>query len=41
MQQSQLPTGWDEEQVRRVIAHYEDQAEDEAVEEDEAYEHNR
>lgn len=32
----QVPPGWDEERVRRVIAHYEDQSEDEAVAEDEA-----
>jgi len=35
MEQSELPAGWDEEKVRRVIAHYEDQAEEEAVAEDE------
>jgi hypothetical protein len=31
-----FPPGWDEERVRRVIAHYEAQTEDEAVAEDEA-----
>lgn len=31
-----FPAGWDEERVRRVIAHYENQGEDEAVAEDEA-----
>ena len=31
-----LPRGWDEERVRRVLAHYENQSEDEAVAEDEA-----
>lgn len=36
MKQSRFPTGWDEERVRRVIDHYEAQAEDEAVAEDEA-----
>jgi len=30
-----FPPGWDEERVRRVLAHYETQTEDEAVEEDE------
>jgi len=36
MEQSELPAGWDEEQVRRVIAHYGDQTEEEAVAEDES-----
>ena len=36
MRQSQFPQGWDEQRVRRVLAHYEDQTEDEAVAEDEA-----
>jgi hypothetical protein len=31
-----LPPGWDEKRVQRVIAHYENQTEDEAVAEDEA-----
>lgn len=31
-----FPPGWDEERVRRVIAHYEAQTEEEAVAEDEA-----
>jgi hypothetical protein len=31
-----LPAGWDEERVRRVLVHYENQTEDEAVAEDEA-----
>jgi len=30
------PPGWDEERVRRVLAHYEQQTEEEAVAEDEA-----
>jgi hypothetical protein len=30
------PTGWDEDRVRRVLAHYENQSEDESVAEDEA-----
>jgi hypothetical protein len=36
MKQNTFPPGWDEERVRRVIAHYEAQTEDEAVAEDEA-----
>jgi hypothetical protein len=34
--QSKFPIGWNEEKVRRVLAHYEEQAEEEAVAEDEA-----
>jgi len=30
-----FPRGWDEERVRRVLAHYETQTEEEAVAEDE------
>jgi hypothetical protein len=36
MQTSRFPEGWDEERVRRVLEHYEQQAEEEAVAEDEA-----
>jgi len=36
MKQSKFPPGWDEERVRKVISHYEDQTEEEAVAEDEA-----
>lgn len=36
MRQSEFPEGWDEEKVRRVLAHYERQSEEEAVAEDEA-----
>jgi hypothetical protein len=36
MKQAEFPPGWDEERVRRVIAHYEQQTEEEAVAEDEA-----
>ncbi|HUO29982.1 MAG TPA: hypothetical protein VMU80_12250 [Bryobacteraceae bacterium] len=36
MSQGKLPTGWDEERVRRVVEHYEDQSEEDAVLEDEA-----
>jgi hypothetical protein len=35
-QDRKYPPGWDEERVRRVIAHYEQQTEEEAVAEDEA-----
>ena len=36
MKQPEFPEGWDEERVRKVLAHYEEQSEDEAVAEDEA-----
>jgi hypothetical protein len=36
MRQGRFPAGWDEERVRRVLAHYEAQTEEEAVAEDEA-----
>jgi len=36
MRQKNYPIGWDEERVRRVLAHYEEQSEEEAVAEDEA-----
>lgn len=36
MTESKFPRGWDEERVRRVLAHYEQQTEAEAVAEDEA-----
>jgi hypothetical protein len=36
MSTQEYPVGWDEERVRKVIAHYEQQSEDEAVAEDEA-----
>ena len=36
MREKRFPSGWDEERVRRVLAHYEDQTEEEAVAEDEA-----
>lgn len=36
MRQSKFPPGWNEERVRRVLEHYEQQAEAEAVAEDEA-----
>jgi hypothetical protein len=36
MKENKFPPGWDEERVRRVLAHYEHQTEDQAVAEDEA-----
>ena len=36
MKQRKFPPGWDEERVRRVLSHYEEQDELEAVAEDEA-----
>ena len=36
MTRSKFPEGWDQEKVRRVLSHYEDQNEDEATAEDEA-----
>ena len=35
MTQNKFPPGWDDERVQSVIAHYEQQTEDEAVAEDE------
>ncbi len=35
MTNDHFPSGWDEERVRRVLAHYETQTEEEAVAEDE------
>jgi hypothetical protein len=36
MKQTRFPPGWDEERVKKVLAHYELQSENEAVAEDEA-----
>ena len=36
MRNSEFPPGWDEERVRKVLAHYENQSEEEALAEDEA-----
>lgn len=36
MKENKFPPGWDEERVQSVIAHYEQQTENEAVAEDEA-----
>ncbi len=41
MKQRKFPSGWDEERVRRVLAHYEEQTEEEAVAEDEAASEDR
>lgn len=40
MSKADYPAGWDEERVRRVLAHYESQSdEDAAAEDDAAFEH--
>ena len=36
MKQSKFPPGWNEDRVKRILAHYETQTEEEAVAEDEA-----
>ena len=36
MSQNKFSSGWDDEKVRRVLAHYEEQSEDDALLEDEA-----
>jgi hypothetical protein len=36
MKRSKFPAGWDEQRVRRVLKHYQEQTEEEAVAEDEA-----
>jgi hypothetical protein len=36
MKPGNIPTGWDDNRVRQVIAHYESQTDEEAVAEDEA-----
>ena len=40
MKQNKFRPGWNEERVQRVIDHYENQTEDEAVAEDEAASQN-
>lgn len=35
MKKTNFPPGWDEERVRRLLAHYEEQTEEEAVAADE------
>ena len=36
MSQNKFPTGWNDEKVQRILAHYEGQNEGEALQEDEA-----
>jgi hypothetical protein len=36
MREAKFPAGWDEARVRRVLEHYEQQSEEEAIAEDEA-----
>ncbi len=36
MKKNQIPKDWDENRVKKVIAHYENQTEDEALSEDKA-----
>jgi hypothetical protein len=36
MNQTEFPSGWDDERVRKVLNHYEEQTEEEATAEDEA-----
>jgi hypothetical protein len=36
MKKSKFPPGWNEKKVRKVLAHYEEQSEEEALAEDEA-----
>ena len=36
MKRTDFPEGWDEERVRRVLEHYDEQSDEEAVAEDEA-----
>ncbi len=36
MSKDHFPPGWDEKRVQEVLAHYEDQSEEQAVAEDEA-----
>jgi hypothetical protein len=36
MKEAKYPAGWDEARVKRVLAHYEQQSDQEAVAEDEA-----
>jgi hypothetical protein len=36
MKNNKFPSGWDEQRVRRVLEHYEQQTDDETVAEDEA-----
>jgi len=39
MKKNKFPKGWDEEKIKKVLTHYENQTEDEAlIEDDAAYE---
>jgi hypothetical protein len=39
VRRQRFPPGWDEQRVQKVLAHYENQTEDEALAEDEAAYH--
>ena len=41
MSENRFPEGWNEDRVREILAHYENQSEDEALAEDEAAWENR
>lgn len=41
MPETEFPPGWDEQRVRRVAAHYDEQSERDAVAEDEAADEDR
>lgn len=41
MKTKSLPLGWDESRVRRVLEHYENQSDDDAVKEDDLAYNNR
>ena len=36
MEQNRIPRGWDAQRVQRVLTHYQEQTEEEAIAEDEA-----
>jgi len=36
MKNNKYPPGWDEDRVKRVLSHYEDQSDNEAIAEDES-----
>ena len=40
MSQTQFPVGWDDEKVRRVLAHYEERSQQDDLLEDEDVEHS-
>ena len=41
MSQTKFPPGWDEDRVRKVLKHYEEQSEEEATAEDEGSSEDR